>query len=108
MGKLLSIYDLVGNCQGFEWDDGNDVKNWSKHHVSQIECEAIFLNDPIIKFDREQSKTEKRFFAIGKTDQERYLFVNFTMRKKLIRIISARDMSESEFKEYKIYEEKNS
>ena len=108
MGKLLNIYDLVKNCQGFNWDEGNEIKNWSKHHVSQIECEAVFLNDPIIKFDRDHSQVERRFFAIGKSDQGRYLFVDFTIRKKLIRIISARDMSKSEFREYERYEKENS
>jgi len=108
MGKILDIFNLISNCQGFDWDEGNDIKNWSKHHVSQIECEAVFLNDPIVKYDREHSIDEKRFMAIGKTDQGRYIFINFTVRKKLIRIISARDMSKSEFREYERYEKENS
>ncbi|MBF0410407.1 MAG: BrnT family toxin [Candidatus Riflebacteria bacterium] len=66
------------------------------------------MNDPIIKFDRKHSQAERRFMAISKTDQGRYLFVAFTIRKKMIRIISARDMTKSEFKEYENYEEKNS
>ncbi|MBF0548781.1 MAG: BrnT family toxin [Candidatus Riflebacteria bacterium] len=108
MGKLLNVYDLIRNSLGFEWNEGNEIKNWSSHHVSQIECEAVFLNDPIIKFEREHSQIERRFMAMGKTDQERYLFVSFTVRKKMIRIISTRAMTKGEFKEYENYEEKNS
>ena len=106
MGKLLDVFDLIKNSLGFEWDDGNEIKNWSSHHVSQIECESIFLNDPIVKFDREHSQEERRFMAIGKTDEERYLLVVFTVRRKMIRIISSRDTSKKEFEEYKDYEKK--
>jgi len=56
----------------------------------------------------EHSVTEKRFMAFGKTDQDRYLFVAFTVRKKLIWVISARDMTKSEFREYERHEEKTS
>jgi len=107
MGKLLDVYDLIRNCQGFDWDEGNDINNWSKHHVSQVECEAVFLNGPIVKYDREHSSNERRFLAKGKTDQGRHLLVVFTVRRKLIRVISARDMTRSELREYKFYEEKN-
>ena len=108
MGKILDIYDLISHSQGFEWDEGNEIKNWSKHHVSQIECEAVFLNDPIVKYDREHSIIEKRFIALGKSDQGRFLFVIFTVRRKFIRVISARDMSRFEFEEYERYEKENS
>ena len=107
MGKVLDIYHLIKSCLGFDWDEGNEVKNWSSHHVSQVECEAIFLNAPIIKFDRGHSQAERRFLAKGKTDEGRYLFVAFTVRKKQIRIISARDMSEKELQEYKENEKTN-
>ena len=108
MGKVINVFDLIRNCLGFDWDEGNEVKNWSNHHVSQVECEAVFLNEPIVKFDREHSQDEKRLMAFGKTDQDRYLFVAFTVRKRLIRVISARDMTKAEFMEYERYEEKNS
>jgi len=34
-----------------------------------------------------------RWFLLGKTDNKRQLFLVFTIREKLIRVISARDMS---------------
>ena len=93
----------------FEWDEGNSEKNWIKHQVSQIEAESIFFNRPIIfAKDRKHSATEARFFCIGKTNQDRHLFVSYTLRGKFIRIISVRDMTRREFQEYRRYEEKNS
>ena len=84
-------------CEGFQWDDGNINKNWLKHKVSPAECEQLFFNRPlIIQDDIEHSEVEKRFYALGKTDSKRTLFIAFTVRNKLIRVISARDMSRKE------------
>lgn len=93
----------------FEWDEGNSEKNWVKHKVSQIEAESVFFNRPIIfAKDKKHSKTETRFFCLGKTNQERHLFVSYTLREKFIRIISVRDITKKEYQEYRRYEEKNS
>ena len=62
----------------------------------------FFFNQPlIISNDVKHSQTEERFYALGRTDFKE-LFIAFTIRKKLIRIISARQMSH---KERRIYEE---
>lgn len=83
--------------QGFDWDHGNHHKNWEKHAVSYTECEEIFFNQPLlISHDTKHSDTEKRYFALGKTNHHRLLFVAFTKRLHLIRVISARDMSKKE------------
>lgn len=88
---------------GFDWDDGNLIKNKKKHGVEIQECEEIFFNQPIlIKRDFKHSANERRAIAMGITNQKRLLFVVFTLRGDLIRIISARDVNS---KERKIYEE---
>jgi uncharacterized protein len=95
---------LFDKCTGFEWDDGNFLKNWLLHRMTQGECEQVFFNEPLIVFDDiKHSQKEKRWFLLGKTDADRFLFIVFTVRKSLIRIISARDMSK---KERRIYNEK--
>lgn len=82
---------------GFDWDAGNSEKNRIKHNVENWECEQIFFNDPLIILDDpKHSIREKRFAAFGRTDTGRILAVIFTMRGKLIRVISARDMSRKE------------
>jgi len=46
------------------------------------------------------SETEKRYYALGQTDLKRTLFIAFTVRKKLIRVISVRDMNRKERRIY--------
>jgi uncharacterized DUF497 family protein len=90
---------------GFEWDDGNIDKSWIKHGVSPSECEQMFFNQPLVVADDDiHSELEDRFYALGRTDANRLLFVVFTIRKDMIRIISARDMSAKERKAYKQHE----
>jgi uncharacterized DUF497 family protein len=47
-----------------------------------------------------------RFYALGRTDGERRLFVVFTLRGTRIRVISARDMSRKERDEYQRFQAK--
>jgi len=97
--------DILADCIGFEWDEGNSDKNWILHQVSRNECEQLFFNAPIVVSDDIfHSQSEKRWFLLGKTDKKRHLFIVFTIRDRLIRIISARDMNK---KEKKIYYEKS-
>jgi uncharacterized DUF497 family protein len=93
-------------CAGFDWDKGNFEKNRLTHGVSPFECEQIFFNQPLIVApDKAHSQKEMRFYGLGQTDAARLLFVVFTVRKSLIRIISARDMSRTEKEVFKNHEE---
>ena len=96
--------EILENCEGFDWDEGNAGKNWHLHQVTDGECEEIFFNLPlIVKAEVEKSDREERFFALGRTDTGRKLFAAFTIRRNLIRVISARDMTK---REVRIYVEK--
>src|SRR5580698_9642227 len=95
--ETLKLSDLVFGCAGFEWDKDNLTKNWEKHRVTFWECEEIFFNQPLLMAeDVKHSHQEERYYALGKTDGERFLFAVFTVRHKHIRIISARDMNRKE------------
>ena len=95
---------ILESCEGFDWDEANSDKNWLKHKVSKIECEQVFFNSPLIIADDEKhSESERRWFLLGRTDMDRKLFVVFTLRKNLIQVISARNMSK---KERELYDEK--
>jgi uncharacterized DUF497 family protein len=86
---------------GFEWDEGNADKNWDKHRVSRSEVEQVFFNLPlVVREDPAHSHTEKRSWALGQTDTGRRLFVVYTLRGELIRVISARDMTPRERRAY--------
>ena len=92
---------IVENCEGFEWDEGNSNKNFYLHSVTDGECEDLFFNLPvIIAADKAHSESEKRFFVLGRTNANRRLFIAFTVRNKLIRVISARDVTKSENRKY--------
>jgi len=95
------MMDTLSECVGFVWDEGNLFKNWERHEVSAFECEQVFFNQPLIAApDEKHSSKEPRFFALGQTDGARLLFIVFTIRSKLIRVISARDMNRRERKQY--------
>ena len=86
--------DPLDSCTGFEWDDANSNKNWERHGVTPEETEDVFFNEPlVVRSDIRHWQQEKRYFALGQTSAGRYLFVAFTVRKSLIRVISVRDMS---------------
>ena len=88
----MDIHDILSSCIGFEWDKDNTEKNWRKHRVSASECEEIFLNHPLVLAnDIKHSEKENRFYALGQTNGGRKLFIVFTIRLNLIRVISARD-----------------
>ncbi len=92
---------VLANCSGFDWDEGNSDKNLISHQVSDSECEEVFFNRPlIVADDKKHSITEKRYYVLGRTDADRYLFVAFTIRSNLIRVISARDMNNKETTRY--------
>ncbi|MBT3878818.1 MAG: BrnT family toxin [Candidatus Scalindua sp.] len=104
----MSNVKLLFGCTGFEWDKHNSEKIWIKHEVSPSESEQIFFNLPLVVADSvKHSGVENRFYALGRTDANRQLFVAFTVRANNIRIISSRDMSYNERKVYKSHEKEN-
>lgn len=95
----------VQSIDGFDWDEGNIDKNWIKHQVSNSECEELFFNLPLLLADdKRHSREEIRYYALGQTNINRWLFIAFTIRDNKIRVISARDMN---LKERNIYAKEN-
>ena len=91
---------------GFDWDEGNAEKNWHKHGVRNSECEEVFLRTPRFPSGGiPDERGEERFTALGRTALGRLLSIVFTFRGDRIRVISARDMSRPERREYLKHEE---
>jgi uncharacterized DUF497 family protein len=87
----------LAQVEGFDWDEGNTVKNARKHQVSCEEAEQIFFNRPLLLIDDQINSThEQRVKMFGKTNDQRLLVVSFTIRKRFVRIISARPMNKKE------------
>jgi hypothetical protein len=104
----MALLEILGECEGFEWDEHNAGKNWRRHRVAPSECEELFFNRPrVVADDARHSAQENRFYALGHTDAGRLLFVVFTVRQKKVRVISARDMNRKERKVYGEHEEEN-
>lgn len=95
---MIALEDI----EGFDWDEGNLDKSVSKHGVINKECEQVFRNSPLYLNPDELHSTakEQRYQGLGMTDDGRKLFISFTIRKNRIRIISARDMSRNERRNY--------
>jgi uncharacterized DUF497 family protein len=101
----MSVEELLKPCEGFDWDRENELKNWDLHEVKKTEAEQVFFNHPLLVQDTYSQNAEQCFLALGTTNTGRFLAIIFTIRKKkLIRVISARDMSR---KERRSYEEQN-
>lgn len=98
---MAGVAELSEAVEGFEWDAGNSEKNWTRHRVTQAECEQVFANLPLVLSTTKAGVVEPRYFALGQTDAARELAVVFTVRGKRVRVISARPMSRRERKEYR-------
>ena len=96
MGALQEFFPKV---EGFQWDEGNGSKNWTRHQVSQTEAEQVFLNRPLVVAAAPVTD-EPRQFAFGRTDAGRLLTVVFMVRGAHLRVISVRPMSRRERRSY--------
>src|ERR1039458_169616 len=102
----MTAGDPLGECIGFDWDESNTVKNWERHKVTPEEAEDVFFHEPlVVRSDVGYSAKEKRYWATGHTSRRRLLFVAFTIVRKLIRVISVRDMNRREVEVYRRHEE---
>jgi uncharacterized DUF497 family protein len=102
----MATGDPLSECVGFDWDESNTVKNWERPKVTREEAEDVFFHEPlVVRGDAGHSSKEKRYRALGRTSRGRLLFVAFTIRRKLIRVISVRDMNRRETEEYRRHEE---
>jgi uncharacterized DUF497 family protein len=75
--------------------------NLSNHGVSFDEARTVF-DDPLYVdfYDPDHSDEEQRYIIIGKSRRDRLLMVSYTERDDTIRMISARELTPVERKEY--------
>jgi uncharacterized DUF497 family protein len=85
----------------FEWDPRKAVINLRKHGVPFTEAGTVFGDDLAITVpDPDHTIEEDRYITIGWSDRRRLLMVSHTDRGNRIRIISARELTKAERKEY--------
>ena len=69
--------------------------------MTTMRLQDLLANEPlVVTADKEHSKRESRYLALGQTDSGRLLFISFTVRRSLIRLISARVMTRTEVRTY--------
>lgn len=70
--------------------------------VKPRELEEAFEDPFSVRFlpDNERADGATRFYALGRTVADRYLFFSFWTDGRTTRVVAARDMSESERKFY--------
>jgi uncharacterized DUF497 family protein len=64
--------------------------------------QAFFDEKKLLTNDLLHSHSETCYILLGKTEEGRVLFISFTIRKRKIRVISARDLNKK--KEGYLYE----
>jgi uncharacterized protein len=84
----------------FEWDDAKAAENYAKHSVSFETAIRVFDDAfAIERMDDRAEYGEDRYSILGMVDG-RLLYVAYTMRGDVIRIISARGAEPYEKKQY--------
>jgi uncharacterized protein len=85
----------------FEWDDEKALENLRKHGISFSEASTVFA-DPLSRTipDPSHSEAEERLIILGESGLQHTLVVVHTYRGEVIRIISARNATTRERKDY--------
>jgi uncharacterized DUF497 family protein len=85
----------------FEWDRRKARSNLKKHGVSFDEASTVF-GDPLARtiHDPLHSDDEDRFVILGESHLRRLLVVVFVDRGERIRILSAREPTRRERRDY--------
>ena len=83
----------------FEWHTAKEQANRRKHGIDFRTAARVFLDPYVIEFDDFDNNGELRCNAIGLVDG-RMLFVTYTLRGDVVRIISARGAEPHEKRKY--------
>jgi uncharacterized DUF497 family protein len=85
----------------FEWDDAKAESNERKHGVAFSEALTVF-GDPlsVTGYDPRHADDEDRFLTMGVSVDGRLLVVSHTDRGDTVRVISAREATRRERKDY--------
>jgi uncharacterized DUF497 family protein len=89
----------------FEWDEDKALANANKHRVSFEQAQQLFNDPRAVPYEDLEHSThdETRYVMIGMSSIG-LLFVSFTYRDKIVRLISAR---RAEKWMVKVYENEN-
>lgn len=84
----------------FEWDEAN-ISHIARHNVIPEEVEDALLDSKRVGTPAYQVQNEQRWAVLGKARNGRILFIVFTRRNLLIRVVTARDATDTEKRRYR-------
>ena len=97
----MAIAKFYTSTMQFDWDTNKAASNLINHRVSFEEAGTVFGDPLSVTFDDpDHSITERRFIIIGTSEQGRLLFVAHTDEGQAVRIISTREPTRGERKDY--------
>lgn len=85
----------------FDWDPVKAARNLKDHKVAFEEASTVF-GDPLamLMADPDHSEDEERYLLLGMSIRRRLLVVSFAERPPLTRLISAREATRHERRQY--------
>ena len=85
----------------FDWDPAKAASNLKDHKVSFEEASTVF-GDPLamLMADPDHSEEEERYLLLGMSLRGRLLVVSFAERPPRTRLISAREATRHERRQY--------
>jgi uncharacterized protein len=85
----------------FDWDPAKAARNLKDHKVAFEEAATVF-GDPLamLMADPDHSEDEERYLLLGISIRRRLLVVSFAERPPLTRLISAREATRHERRQY--------
>jgi uncharacterized protein len=85
----------------FDWDPKKAASNSKDHQVAFEEASTVF-GDPLAMLmnDPDHSEDEERYLLLGMSLRRRLLVVSFVERPPLTRLISAREATRHERRQY--------
>jgi uncharacterized protein len=84
----------------FEWDSEKAEKNVKKHDVTFYQASEVFLDPFACPTESREVDEEAREGIIGLTKKWKLLYVAYAWRDLIIRIVSAREATKPQRKEY--------
>lgn len=85
----------------FEWSEEKARNNALKHGVTFEEAETVFDDRLFVDlFDVNHSDAEPRYLLIGRSIADRLLIISYTERLGKTRLISAREATRRERRDY--------
>jgi uncharacterized DUF497 family protein len=84
----------------FDWDAGN-FDHIDIHGVTPEETEEALLDPRRIHISSQHDSDEPRWAILGATEDGRVLFVAYTTRGDLVRVVTARNATQRERRRYR-------